>query len=101
MSPHRASTRYLRVAKAAEDGEDGQQQADTAPTSRGKGRWAGAGGCLRLREEPLLDLDEEEAVRRPPDEDEAERLPPVFFCDVAIAFEILSQEIAVTPRGPG
>ena len=34
-------------------------------------------------------------------EDEAERLPPVFFCDVAIAFEILSQEIAVTPRGPG
>ena len=72
-----------------------------APTSRRKGRWAGAGGCLRLREEPLLDLDEEEAVRRPPDEDEAERLPPVFFCDVAIAFEILSQEIAVTPRGPG
>lgn len=64
-----------------------------APTSRRKGRWAGAGGCLRLREDPLLDLDEEEVVRRPPDEEEAERFPPDFFCDVAIVFEILSQDM--------
>ena len=57
-----------------------------APTSRLKGRGA---GWAALPFPPLLDWEEAEAVRFPPEE-EAARLPPVFFCVVAMCDSFLS-----------
>ena len=59
-----------------------------APTSRRKGR--GAGWAV-FPFPPLLAREEPEAVvvRLPPAE-EAERLPPVFFCVVAMCDSFLS-----------